>query len=301
MATFKFYNFSFVLVKNPIQTSLFEDIPTTSQEQNWQHKQDLLSQILHNENLQFALGEKYYRHQFLSLQDEIYLLQIANNAKIRREVNFRIQKEEHFPSCHIIIDNRKDVQNIAIQELRSSFSNTNTIARILENTINQYLRPYRLKLSIHPKYSEIEFWGFVREHAKEIRMVRFHFLQPNLPDYTDALGKVLGMSAQEINGALTAQFDADKEQVLTIDEKNELQREWARLGGESGLPIEAQLVGSNRYHKIGKGTYIVQELSDNTLDIEQGDDKEQTNEKKQEALVAFMNKNQRSNLPCTNA
>lgn len=292
MAVFKLYNYSFIQVKKPIQVSLFEDLPIISQDEIWAQKQDLFSKILHDENLQFYVGTKTYRHKIPLEYNEVYLLKIANNGKIRREVDFQIHKEEHFPSCSVIIDNRKDVQNIAIQEIRSSFTNTDQVARILENTFNDKLKPYRLKLTINAKYSETEFWQFAKEHNEEMQMVRFHFLPPNIPDYTDILGPVLGLSSREMNGALTAQFNSDKEQVLTLDENNKLQKEWVKLSSESGTPTEIQLVGSRKIYKVGKGTRIIKELNDNALDVSVDSDGKQ----EIEALIIFMNENKRSNI-----
>ncbi len=293
MASFQIFNFSFIQIKQPVQANLFEPTPIYKMSEIWDKKQNILSDILHNETLQFHKGAKIYNHQLPFEQGEIYLFKIANNGKIKREINFTIQKEDHNPSCYVIIDNRHDCQNIAIQELKKSFSTPNQVANIIEQTLNDKLREYRLKVTINAKYSDKDFWVFANAHPLQIKEVRFHFLPPNIPDYTDALGPVLGISSKEMNGALTAQFNADEEDTLTFDENSPLQKKWTQLAGESGKPIEAKLIGSKKIHRIGANTLIMGEITDKAL---QANNENESNEAEYDAIVLFLNKHRRSNI-----
>ena len=151
------------------------------------NKLQLFGELLLPQNdFSFKRGGQYYEHMLVAKENGIIVLKIANNTHPERERNFSRWKEEDHPSLYVLIDNREEgKQVIAIENRIQAFSETKTVATIMEDSFNRHLYKNRLEVSISAKYHTHEFWNVVKEYDEGIASVKFNFPYPNLPQISD--------------------------------------------------------------------------------------------------------------------
>ena len=184
MAKLQIFTYEFSYIKEVEEPSMFKGIENVDVKDSRARKQEILNdylQYMSDKNLPFVKGKKQYQQIVVWQEDGIWDLRIANNKKQKIEHEFIQKRIPDNPSCAVLIDNRKGVQTIAIQKLATSFTTPNILAKIMMETLNQYLVKKRLRINIAPRYDSHEFWDVVNNHPYKIKMVNFQFPFPNLP------------------------------------------------------------------------------------------------------------------------
>lgn len=256
MATFTVYSYQF--------RPLFEDQPSLFPEDNlspekvWERKQGLFKSIF-GENLHFQYRSVTFSHEVIYNENELIVLRIANNKKITQESQFVTKKLDHNPSCVIIIDNRKDVQNLYIEDDPYSFSDPSVVANILEKTFNVYLEAYGLGISLNKRFKSHEFWDVVAEADNGIEMVRFSFLYPNLPRVQEKIDEMLSKTSRNVHSKKTnIEFNSGDGEALQIDKGNEDLNNLVSASSESGSVIKVKKKGSRRHTEVGSTSEMVE-------------------------------------------
>lgn len=148
MASFVVYTYQFAPIFSE-SASLFSEL-NIDDDIIWYNKQKIFGSIF--EKVVFKKGNREYSHDMLYNENEIIVFRLANNKHIVQEDSFITKKLDHHPSCFVIIDNRKDVQNVFIEQKSYSFEDTETVSKILKTSFNAYLKSHKLSIDIKRRY-----------------------------------------------------------------------------------------------------------------------------------------------------
>jgi len=266
------YTYEFVPLELDSPT-LFEDRETIRKriDDLKARKQDILQKYLDkiaSGELIPKMGDKEYRCKTLYNQGGIMIFKIENIKDEQYDWDFGIAKHQIGPNCHVIVDNRKDMQHIAIERKPKAFSSPNVVKNILNETLKPLLKAEGLRFEINPQFHPKEFWDFIDANKEYgIKEVRFYFPYPNLPDVSDKYGeymKSIGLDYHCMPGViLFAPDDLD----MVLDKEDAILNFWLSAAGESGIPIAVQTKRKNsRVHLIGKNKCITWPLEKNVLE-----------------------------------
>lgn len=254
MAKFIIYTYQFAPLQNVTTPSLFETteniLPT---QERMEQKQTIFQKLfsLPPDKI-FSKGSKKYDARILFNHGDIVVLRLANSKKMVLEESFQIKEHQYDPSCIVIIDNRKDAQQIAIEEDHKAFSDTNVVKSILESSFRKFLKPHGLTVSIQREYQKSEFWRIVNSHQDKITMVRFHFAYPNLPRLRDSVKEVFA-EANKLTNSKHSSFElkaADGES-LELESPNDTLNAIVECSAASGEIIDIKARGVKSFIKTG--------------------------------------------------
>ena len=236
------------------------------------HKQEILQKYIDRivkGELVPRMGDKEYRCKTLFHEGGVTIFKMENIKDESYDWNFGVERHRIGPNCHVIIDNRKDMQHIAIERKIKAFSSTNVVKNILCETLKPLLKSEGLLLEINPQFHPKEFWDFIEaNHQYGIKEIRFYFPYPNLPAISDKYGeamKRIGLDYHCMPGLiLYAPDDLD----LKLERGDQALNFWLEASGESGIPVAVQSkrLGS-RMQLIGKNKCVTWPLDKKVLDM----------------------------------
>lgn len=252
MSRYIIYTYQFEPITS-IQKTLFPATNILPIKDRMEQKQNIFETFFDETKNPWYRGKKdKYESQTLHHEDHFIVFRLANNTYQRIEESFHISKLPHHPSCIVIIDNRQDIQHIAIEENSNAFRDTNVVAQILYYTYNDFLRKYGLHITINRDFQESEFWYLVKQYP-HITMVRFQFSYPNLPRTLSSVNKLLATSSAAANSKTTKfEFNSAPSEHLTLDPTNDFLKTLAKTAADSGQEIIIKAKGIR--HQIHTGT-----------------------------------------------
>ncbi len=126
---------------------------------------------------------------------------------------------------------------MAIQVEYKAFRKPRTLARILEDNINDALRRYLLNVVILPVFDQHEFWQLVERYPKRITQVRFDMVTPNMSNISKSLQLDLTALGRDTNTQeTTLELNSVKGSHLVLSSANEFLKslvDYASAGGGS--------------------------------------------------------------------
>ncbi|WP_018464374.1 hypothetical protein [Segatella paludivivens] len=272
MAKLQIFTYEFSYINCPEDRGLFKELERVDVKESRLNKQKILDDYLHymaDEGVPFKKGKKEYKQIVVWQEDGIWDLRIANNKKQKIEHEFIKKKIPDNPSCAVFIDNRKDVQTIAIQKLTEAFYSPVALSKIMMETFNLYLAQRRLKITIAPRFDSHEFWKIVTNHPYKIKMVNFKFPFPNLPVISDLIGNILD-TADDMNGAPRLSWEANDDEVLTPHEGKDLLNRCVKACAATGSEIKLKLTNGTNII-CGENGSQEREINDEALSQEYDD------------------------------
>ena len=155
----------------------------------WEKRQEHLASLFDNDNsIVFGEGQlsdkqcedgipyaKVFNHRVYHLKcnSNIIVMQFANSIDIPVESKFEQTVVKDEPSLFVIIDNRKDIRTVAIQNRRKAFSAPKRVAQIMADQINNTLfGKYCYSTEILPEFYPVDLfkaWQEQQQHAQAIR------------------------------------------------------------------------------------------------------------------------------------
>ena len=236
------------------------------------HKQEILQKYIDRivkGELVPRMGDKEYRCKTLFHEGGVTIFKRENIKDESYDRNFGVERHRIGPNCHVIIDNRKDMQHIAIERKIKAFSSTNVVKNILCETLKPLLKSEGLLLEINPQFHPKEFWDFIEANRQYgIKEIRFYFPYPNLPAISDKYGeamKRIGLDYHCMPGLiLFAPDDLD----MVLEHEDQVLNFWLEASSESGIPVAVQSkrMGS-RMQLIGKNKCVTWPLDKKVLDM----------------------------------
>lgn len=253
MASYIIYTYQFAPIIND-GANLFQS--TSDVGQRMESKQTYLQEILLDTNFKFnSKREGIFEHQLRYNSNGVIILKLANNKQLCLEENFKKKRHNYSPSCFVIIDNRQNVQHIAIEDDSTAFSTTDVVRNIMEYSLRKTLKKFGLTISIKKEYQKTEFWQLLEQYPKGVSMVRFHFSYPNLPRVSESINTLISNQSKITNSKSTI-FElksSDSEQLLLSNDNEELNG-LVDASADSGNVITLKIRGLRRYIKTGKTT-----------------------------------------------
>ena len=261
MSKYIVYTYQFAPLQN-FPSSLFEEENIQTPEQVMARKQEIFSKLLSGVELSFSFRNKTYGHKILLNSMGITVFRIANNRNTTLEKEFQKKKIEYTPSCIVIIDNRANIQYIAIEDDVAAFYETEQVVKILQSTFNKLLKQYGLKLSIQKIYQKTEFWNIVNTHKDKIELVRFHFSYPNLPRVNKTVREIIASASKSTNSKQSSfELKSAAGESLLLDKSNQELTDLANYAADSGDEIEIKAKGFRSFIKTGS-TSVSVEIND---------------------------------------
>lgn len=256
MAEFVVYSYQF--------SPSFNDAPSLFPEERkdpkevWENKQKYFEHIF-NEDFVLKYRGAVFNHELLYNENGLIAFRIANNKHLVQEAGFKTKRLNHNPSCLVLIDNRKDVQNIYIENNEYSFSDTSVVSRILSKSFCASLKTVGLIISINQKYNAREFWQFVELAEDGIEMLRFSLQYPNLPSVRRRIDSMLSEASKEVHSKQTnIEFNAGQGETLELNQNNEKLKDLVDASAETGNSITLKIKGLRKYRKVGNSVETVE-------------------------------------------
>lgn len=261
MSKYRVYTYQFVPLQH-FQASLFGEENLQTSEQAMMHKQEIFSNLLEKDDLTFSFKNKIYGHKILLNSMGITVFRIANNKIATFEKEFQKRRIEYTPSCIVIIDNRENMQYIAIEEDVIAFYDTEQVSKILQSTFNKQLKNYGLKLNIQKTYQKTEFWNIVNKYKDKVELVRFHFSYPNLPRVNKTIKEIIASASKSTNSKQSSfELKSASGESLFLDQSNQELNDLANYAADSGDEIEIKTKGIRSFLKTGS-TSVSIEIND---------------------------------------
>lgn len=257
MSKYILYTYQFSPLQNTEEGCLFEeDKVVLTKDELMELKQDIFEAFFQEKITPlFKKQNKYFDHKIILKREHIIVFRLANNRRLSLEESFQKHEYKYSPSCLIIVDNRKDVQRIAIEEDKSAFKETNTVEKILLFSFKRYLNNKGLDIIIQRDYEKTEFWDIVHRHEQKIEMVRFHFSYPNLPNVNRTIKEIIAATNKETNSKQSSfELKAVKGEHLNIDEKNKRIADLVDYSAECGDIITIKVRGVKASLETGDTT-----------------------------------------------
>lgn len=242
------YQFSPITIS---QTAFDREVPPLNE--RMEKKQDYLDSFFNKEAGQmFKNRNKQYKHKLLFHEGGIMIFRIANQKHTSFEEDFQKKQIAISPSCYVIIDNRKDIQRIYIEQKSTAFNEPNDVKKIIEATFSKYLSGYGLNVEVNKEYQESEFWNIVNKYPYNVTMVKFQLKYPNLPRVWSSVQDVLKETSIDTNSHETSlQYKSDDNSYLELNKENEQLSGLAKASADSGSTITIKARGIRAYIKTG--------------------------------------------------
>lgn len=242
MPNFAVYNYNFLRIIEPgNQLSMeLDGFSEVDVEESFKNKQKILGEILDEDFKQpkdFTNAKKksYWHKQIIKPRDDIYALCVANVAHVTiTDESLKVKKYDDYRTCYVVIDNHQGVQRILIEQKSKAFKETKTAANILETSLNNFLRPYRLKVKLDAVYDSRVFKQIVERYDKGFSKVNFHFPPLNLERLTKVMDKVISQVREDWDSNLDFTLAGNNGKVK-IDFDNK--RQMALVQGASGAGV----------------------------------------------------------------
>lgn len=134
-----------------------------------------------------GIGDKYPCH-VIAHDHNVILLRLENvkNVTVYESrqsggpiPNIEKKQYESNPPVYIIIDNRPDKAQMAIEIDPAAWSKTNVVRDLLQDNLNRELKRFGLAIRIWSKMQEVDYWNYVsyrqKHEGRGIKRMTFHF------------------------------------------------------------------------------------------------------------------------------
>lgn len=260
MSKYILYRYQFSPIQSNVQSMFPVEAENMSDEELMQKKQVLFASLFdENVELKFKKGNKLYNHKMLFCQGGFFVFKIANDKSVNLEENFTKCKHEYSPSCNVIIDNRKDVQIIAVEEKKNVFKSTDVVSSILQDTFSKYLQSYRLSIAVRRIYDETDFWTIVADNRDSIEKVRFRFSYPNLPTLNKNVKEAIAEVAKSTaSGNSEFMLEAQKGYSLNVSEEDSNLSSLVQMSADGGEEIKIKIKKLAAWQKVGDSSKSIE-------------------------------------------
>lgn len=226
-----------------------------------QHQQELFTRAYSADELRSRKNEFFnrvlqqlppFKHRGLDIRkkverhdDEILIFKLSTHKSIERYTEeFQKERLETWPHVTIVINNDPNVQSLAVSKNGNAFSSSQTVANLLERTLNPPLRKYGLSIHVRERFEKNDFWNIVREFYDRIRRVRFEMVAPNMANISHVLKVDLKQLNRESNAQRTTiELEATDGATLELSPHDPLISGCVDYASEGGGDIAIKVKG----------------------------------------------------------
>jgi len=158
----------------------------------------------------------------LFAKDDFFLFRIATNRSLHRETKeFKKESIDNWPSVLVAIWNNPEVQMIAVQKRTTAFAYTESVVKLILETIRLSLAHSLLRAIHEPIVERRVFWDIIEKYEGRIRKVEFEFITPNMANISGNLPENLKEFAKATNSVKNKlDIESDSDSSLRIDRNN---------------------------------------------------------------------------------
>jgi hypothetical protein len=207
-------------------------------------KNELLAKILRNQNLRLIdPHDRISGFELLQEIDDFFFFAIQIKREIKRTtLDRKIEQIPDYPYIYLIINNKPEVQKIAIQKNRKVYQHTNAPANLFERTLAYHLRSYHLDIVVNPIFSEGKFWDIIQQYDQRIQAVTFEIPKPNLSDVSKTIDKFVIETIQGTNAKQAKlEIEAHKDSNLNINQSDKNINDLVKASSEGNGDITLKI------------------------------------------------------------
>lgn len=242
----------------------FRDITTV--EQLKAHKNEIFAHVLS------SFPQLQHRRANLNRKidldaDPWFVVEINTQKTMQRErEDFEKERIDVWPHVIVIINNRPDVQLIAISKNYRAFASGLTVLRMLRGNLERVLQRYLLTIQVDALFEESEFWNLIDEYKGRITSVNFELISPNMANISKALELDLAKLNADTNSHRTdLKLNSSDGGALEISKENTLVNSLVEYSSEGGGDIAVKVKGLKQTIRTSKS---VREISIDELSVE---------------------------------
>lgn len=273
-ATFDVYRYQ-LLVDKAVQLKI--DSHYQSAEEIRAAKNTILENLLSNQNFHFKSNKSDIESKLMFQKGDRYYFKVAVKREKRiTNKDFTETTVEDYPNILIAFNNAPDVQKIAIQSYTQAFKETDTVSRILEETIDKQLRNDSLSFYLEPIFDKKEFWKMVNLYDKKIKQLSFEMVSPNMANISRNLQINLKELYEDTNShKTTVELNSDGDSNLEINPQSKLINSLVDYTSEGGGNISMRVDGIRRklHTAQSKAEFSIEEALLKGMDWEALDEK----------------------------
>lgn len=242
------------------------------------HAQAYLDKLLEAGNLPLrAISKKtgetvVHPNSIVARHGGVVLMRVCNVKHVTLVRSYQERQEESYPYCHVLIDNRPGVAQIAVEQTKAFDNNPEKVCRLLQESLQAQLAEAGLSIAIRPKMNVRDFWETVerqmRKKGEQVRRVAFDFSDPDQVAPIDAAPSLVMhlRFLQKLSAALGAarsqyRLEATRTGTLRFDRTHEDLSQLVTLCCNNGYQISVYFrrMGLFRYGEEARAVYDLDE------------------------------------------
>lgn len=214
--------------------------------------------------------------QKLSEIDNFLLFRIAANRSLQHETrDFQAEIIDNWPKILLVIWNAPDKQLIAVQHRINAFKDTESVLKIVFDSIEPVLSKNQLTAIWEPLYEKKVFWDLIEKHKGKIQEVDFELVTPNMANISEVLPENLRQFAKRTNAVKShIAIASDGASALKIDHNDPVVNALVDYSSEGGGDIAIRLAGikkkihtSRSVREVSIDEAVLQGTPDNVASI----------------------------------
>lgn len=216
---FELYRYQLLPIDRYLQGDLWSDI--TSIEELLFRKNEIFSAALLEVN-QFYSSRSETATKRIFAKDDFFLFRIASNRSLHRETKeFKEEYIDNWPSLLVAIWNHPEVQIVAVQRRTTAFANTESVVKLILETLRLSLAHSHLRAIHEPIVERRVFWEMIEKYEGKIQKLEFEFITPNMANISKSLPENLKDFAKATNSVRNRlDIESDSESSLHIHRDN---------------------------------------------------------------------------------
>lgn len=216
---FELYRYQLLPIDRYLQGDLWSGV--TSIEELLQKKNDIFSSALREVD-HFSNARNETATKRLFAKDDFFLFHIAANRSLHRETKeFKEEYIDNWPSVLVAIWNNPEVQMVAVQRRTTAFSSTESVVKLVLETLRLSLAHSHLRAIHEPIVERRVFWDIIEKYEGKVQKLEFEFITPNMANISGNLPENLKDFAKATNSVKNKlDIESDSESSLHIDREN---------------------------------------------------------------------------------
>ena len=171
-------------------------------------------------------------------RNEVFTWELCNVKDIAQYEGHERNPLESHPGSYVIIDNRPDVCQIAIEKNSAFDNNTDKVVKYLKRALKEHLFEYGLKIVIKRKSQAKKFKDLIRErivqHNDSVKKVVWEFPNPNMVKGIDATQQMKNrleglLLFTQASNALKGKLTLTSSKKSPMDVDDDKVEDWAQI------------------------------------------------------------------------
>jgi hypothetical protein len=193
----------------------------------------------------FDGGRTQTATQRLAASGDFLLYRIAANRSLQHETrDFKTEVIDNWPKILLVVWNAPDKQLIAVQHRVSAFRDTESVLKLVFDSIEPFLAKSQLAAIWEPLFEKKVFWDLVDRYKGKIQEVDFEMVTPNMANISAVLPEDLRQFAKRTNAVKSRiAIASDGASALKIEHNDPVVNGLVDYSSEGGGNISLRLAG----------------------------------------------------------